>query len=297
MISRIPLSLTILALLLGMIIPQATSAQNVNVEESLKQALALVRAGKLAEAEQPLNRLLAETNGTAIPKNKLLFYRAFLRGDNGRFQEAATDLEQVIDIDPSHHEPWFFLMPLLVQTGETEEYRSYCRKMLNRFGNTTNFMIAERTAKCCLLMPSAVSGDDLTQAAKMAERALAVGKKGEVKPWRVMTKGLSEYRQGHFARAIETMELAQKDIMQAQFGGLDPCKADTYFVSAMAYQQLKQADKARTAFGHGRVIVLTRLPTLDSGNLSPIWADVLMTYTLMHEAQKTVEGATADQNK
>src|ERR1700756_1382954 len=110
--SRFHLSLTIIALLCGIIDPPTTSAQKLNVDDSFKQALALARAGKLAEAEQPLNRLLAQTNDPAIPKAEILTFRAYLRGENGRFQEAAADLQQVIEIDPSNHVPWYLLAPL-----------------------------------------------------------------------------------------------------------------------------------------------------------------------------------------
>ncbi|EEF62964.1 tetratricopeptide repeat protein [Pedosphaera parvula] len=292
MIRRIHFLLTVFALLCGIIAPQTTAAQELNVEDSVKQAMALARAGKLAEAEEPLNRLLDQTNGKTIPKAKILLIRAYLRGENARFQEAATDLKQVIEIDPSDHIPWFLLMPLLVQTGDMGEYRNYSKGMLQRFGNSTNAPIAERTAKCFLLMPAAGSPDDLTQAAKVAEKAVALAKNGEWLHWRLMTRGLSEYRQGHFARAIKTMELAQKELTKAEDGAWNMCQADTYFVSAMAHHQLKQMDKASTAFGHGRVIVLTKLPSLDSKDLSPGWMDVLMTYILMHEAKTTIESAT-----
>jgi tetratricopeptide (TPR) repeat protein len=256
--------------------------------EAFKQALALVRAGKLLEAEQPINRLLNETNDSGLSTAELLTARAFLRAENGRFKLAADDLQQVIGIDPSEHESWFFLTPLLIQTGQMEDYRDHCRGMLLHFAETTNGAVAERTAKCCLLMPSAVSPSDLDSAAKVAQKAVALAKKDQLIPWRRMTLALAEYRQGKFAGALKTIELAQKEVTQTRYAGHDECHADTWFIAAMAHYQLKHSDEARAAFAHGRVIVQTRLPSLTNHDLSFGWVDVLMTYILMREAEMTI---------
>ena len=265
--------------------------------EAFKQAFALVRAGKLAEAEQPLNRLLNETNDSGLPTSEILTARAFLRAENGRFKAAADDLVDVIGMDPSEHETWFFLTPLLIQTGQIEEYRDRCRGMLLRFHQTTNGPVAERTAKCCLLMPSAVTPSDLDTAAKVAQTAVDLSKKGEQIPWRRMTLALAEYRQGKFARALRTIEIAQKEVSKTRYFGHDACHADTWFISAMAHQQLKEPDQARTDFAHGRIIVQTRLPALSSKDLSFGWVDVLMTYILMHEAKTMIGSGSGGKEK
>jgi tetratricopeptide (TPR) repeat protein len=220
-----------------------------------------------------------------------------LRAENGRFKPAADDLAEVIGIDPSEQMTWFFLTPLLIQTGQVEEYRDHCRKMLSRFRQTTNAQVAERTAKCCLLMPSAVSPADLVLAAKVAENAVALAKKNRPIPWRRMTLGLAEYRQRKFARAIRTLELAQSEVPQARDAARDMCHADTWFVAAMAHHQLKQSDEARAAFAHGRIIVRTKMPNLSSQDLSFAWVDVLMTYILMQEAETAIGLAPAGNPK
>ncbi len=289
MIPRFFFLLAHLVLLPGLFAPKSASAEDAKVRASFKEAFTLARAGKLVEAEQPLNRLLAETNDAAIPTSEVLTFRAYLRADNGRFQNAADDLERVIELDPSDHVSYFLLTPLLIQIGKIDEYRNYCHSMLRRFNDTTNAPVAERTAKCCLLLPAAVTGSDLALAAKIADHSVALAKTGEWKPWRLMTKGLAEYRQGHFARAAETLELAQKEVTHARDAGRYCCEADIYFVSAMAHQQLKQPEEARTAFGHGRVLVQVKLPAVDKGNLGIAWPDVLMTYILMQEAAMTAE--------
>jgi len=265
--------------------PQLASAQGPQMPEAFKQAFALVRAGKLVEAEQPINRLLTETNDSGLPKSEILMARAFLRAENGRFKPAIDDFQEVIGIDPSEHVTWFLLTPLLIRTGQIDDYRDHCKSMLMRFRQTTNAPVAERTAKCCLLLPSAVSPTDLNLAVKLAESSVALGKKGEPIPWRRMTLALAEYRQGKFAQVLKTIEFAQTEVTKTRYAGHDACLADTWFISAMARHELKQFDEARTAFAHGRIIVQTRLPGLFSADLSFGWVDVLMTHILMQEAE------------
>src|SRR5437868_1492541 len=136
-----------MTLLCALFAPQTAPAQGQKMPEAFKQAFALVQAGKLAEAEQPLNRLLNETNDSGLATSEVLTARAFLRAENGRFKAAADDLQDVMGMDPSEHVTWFFLTPLLIETGEIEEYRGHCRRMLLRFRQTTNAAVAERTAK------------------------------------------------------------------------------------------------------------------------------------------------------
>jgi serine/threonine-protein kinase len=78
--------------------------------------------------------------------------------------------------------------------------------MLKRFGETTNPFVAERTGRACLLMPA--TGDELRQAVALAERALAAERPEDkwAYPYFLFARGLAEYRQGEFKRAIATMQ-------------------------------------------------------------------------------------------
>ena len=145
--SWVHLLLTVIALLKGLSDPPAAIAQEAKNGDLYRQALALAQAGKLSEAEEPLNSLLAQANDHVA---QLLMFRANLRAQMGRFQEAAGDLEQLIQTSPSNHWPWTTLAPLLVQTGEIAKYRTHCKEMLRRFNDTTDAPIANRIAKSCL---------------------------------------------------------------------------------------------------------------------------------------------------
>jgi hypothetical protein len=221
-----------------------------------------------------------------------LFDLANVMARTGRYQEAADDLKPVVEAYPSNEGLWLLLMPLLIESGNIADYQTHCKAMLDRFGNTTNSTTAERTAKSCLLLPSAVGPDDLKLVASLAANAVALGK-DHPGTWQLMTKGLAEYRQGHFTGAVENMQLSRKELAHGSHWGPDICEADTYLVAAMAHHQLKQPDEARADLARGLEIVQSKLPGLDSGDLGISWHDVLTTYILMREAKETVEGTPA----
>ena len=277
------LLLTILVLTKGLSDPKSVTAQEAKKGDLYEQAQALAHEGKLAEAEEPLNSLLARENNQIA---QLLTFRASLRAQSGRFQDAIGDMEQAIQIDPSNHAPWFTISSLLVQTGDTAQYRKYCKEMLHRFNDTTDAPIANRIAKSCMLMPSALDSEDVAMAAKLADKSVALTTDGGFWPWRNMTAGLAEYRRGEFARASEMIDRFQKELNEAErsnglSGDWSTCKADACFISAMAHHKLKETDQAKAAFDQGREIVRTKLPALDSKDLGQSWWDVLMAYILI----------------
>jgi len=268
----------------------AKSLQEQTVKDVFKEASMAARDGKLAEAEQPLDRLLADANVTPAQTTQVLSFRGNLRAQSGRFPDAAADLSRLVESDPSDHWNWYLLTPLLIQSGKIAEYQTHCKAMLDRFAKSTNPMIGERVAKSCLLLPSAVGPDDLTLAANLADVALTQGKGSPWFHWFQFTKGLAEYRQGHFADAVEGMRLAQDELAHSRDSAQDMCNADTCFVSAMAHFQLHQADEAQAALTSGLKIVRNKLPKLDGGDLGQAWYDVLPAYILMRQASDMVEG-------
>ncbi len=133
-----------------------------------------------------------------------------LLAQSSRFQEAADDLSEVIELDPSAMSQ-YVLGALLIQCGKIGEYNKRCHAMLDQFEKSTNPSIAERTAKSCLLLPSVLSADDLARAADLAARGVSLSKEGDRMHWRLMTRGLAEYRQGRCEEAIKTEPLAVKE--------------------------------------------------------------------------------------
>jgi thiol-disulfide isomerase/thioredoxin len=267
------------------------------VRRLFKQATALAQDGKLADAEAPLNQLLLETNDDTDQTVQFLALRGNVLARTARWQQAADDLARATQIDPSSYWNWNILTPLLIQSGKIADYQAHCKAMLDRFGNTTIPRIAEGTAKTCLLLPSALGPDDLAAAANVAEKAVALSAKGDRMHWRLMTKGLAEYRQGHFTNAIEEMQHSQEVLAHEPEAARDMCEADTYFVMSMSRYQLKQPAESRAALARGLDIVRKKLPKLDGADLGQTWYDVLPSYILMREAKETIEGVSAKEDR
>ncbi len=265
------------------------------LESVYKQAAALENAGKLADAEAQLNRLLAQTKGAAAPVLRLhaLELRGDVRARMGKFQDAVSDFEQTVRMDPGDDNQWCRLALLLARTGNVAKYRACCKQMVHSFGGTTDAPTAIRVAKSCLAMPSALGAEELVPAERLADTAMALTPPGEFFPWRSMTTALAEYRRGEFARAGAI--LAGILPAMGQVNGWFSCKADVWFISAMTRQQLKQSNEARAAFERGRQLVRSKLPAPGGKDLSSDWWDVIFANMLMSEAGKTIERPTPSQ--
>src|SRR5262249_4042774 len=134
------------------------------------------------------------------------------------------------------HDAWFGYAELCLFLGHEDEYCRARQDLLRRFGATDDPAIAEKTARAVLLMPP--SEEDLRTATELAERAVAAKSTTPewVYPYYLFAKGLAEYRQGHFDRAISIMNTKAGAVM-----GPSP-----RFVIAMARYRLGEEQEART---------------------------------------------------
>ena len=154
------------------------------------------------------------------------------RGKPGEFQEFRDAWEKELERNPPEHEAWYGYAELCLFLGMEDAYRRNRTAILDRFGKTTNPVIAERTARACLLIPA--TGTELEQAAALAERAVTLGKQHGYYPYFMAAKALAEYRLGRFESAIEWGG-------KAEVRGIAP----TLLVLAMAHERLGHKDEAR----------------------------------------------------
>ena len=108
--------------------------------------------------------------------------------------------------EPPEHDLWDGYAELSLFLGYEDEYRRVRRQLLDRFAESTDPQIAERTGRACLLLPA--SDDELRKAVNLIDLALAADKSkyGWAQPYFMFAKGLAEYRQGRMQSSLAIME-------------------------------------------------------------------------------------------
>ena len=119
--------------------------------------------------------------------------------------------------------------------------------------------------------------------AKMADIALAAGSTDNGPAHNEFVKGLAEYRQGHFAAAVEWLrKVAAQEGVPARTAQADA-------TLAMAEYQMGQTNAARTALAQGIKIAETELAK--PGRID--WNEGLIAQFLLREAQGLINGTPA----
>jgi len=143
-------------------------------------------------------------------------------------------------------------------------------------------------SKACLIL--SYSGADLTEASSLADVAVTVGKGHDDEGHFQFSKSLAEYRQEHFAEAVEWTQKVQAR------SEVDTPKRDVavYMVLAMAQYRLHRINKAEKALANGVELAGAKLPKLESGHIDSGWNAWLIAHTLMREAKALIEGRTTN---
>jgi tetratricopeptide (TPR) repeat protein len=240
---------------------------------------------KFGDAEQLLDEALTPAFVSQPPSANLLALRVDLKARRGQWQEAAADAALAFEHQPSSHTRFPMLAALLVKTQNRPAYEHFCKRLLTTFGDTTNFYVADQVAKACLFLPS--SDADLKIIAHLADMTVTRGK-GDVGalPFFQDCKALSEYRQGHYAEAIEW---AQKPL---KVPGLH-VHGHAYAVLAMAYWRLGEKEKARAMLAEANTLAPPIMPARIAEDPGDAWLAWLHARIQLEEANALVETAAA----
>jgi serine/threonine-protein kinase len=134
-------------------------------------------------------------------------------------EEGRVVWEKFLEANPPDHDSWNGYPQLCLYVGNERAYRRVRRRMLDRFGDIPGeWMVAERTALSCLLLPA--SDDESIRVTAVADRAVAewaivLSTKSSPKPDNPYVKfvaGLSKYRQGRVKEALPLLEEAAAKI-------------------------------------------------------------------------------------
>ena len=263
---------------------QNETPQALSQLESLVHVLAAQK--KFGEAEQLLGEALTPAFIKRPSSVNLLAQRVELLARQGRWQEAATDAALALEHQPSNHDRYHTLAPLLAITHNRPAYEQLCRRILATFADTTNAVTADRMAKDCLLLPS--SGIDLQLIGRLADTAVTAGKDDWLMPYFEVSKAQSEYRQGHFA---DVVVWAQKAINRSDVLYL---RAHAFAVLAMAHSQLGEKVTAQEMLAKGNALVPIIYP---AENKADAWSGWIFARISLDESTSLIEPLAAAQGK
>src|SRR5262245_39725573 len=167
--------------------------------------------------------------------NLALTYQAL-----GRWDEALATCGRALALGADDIDTWNQAAILWARNGDRAGYRAHCGRMLDRFGRTTDPIIAERTAKACLLLP--LGGTEQEAACELADQAVTLARDHWVQPWAEATRGLAAFRRAQFADAV-----ACADRCLARGPGDWNRELPSHLVRAMSLSQLGRSDEAGAA--------------------------------------------------
>ncbi len=254
-----------------------------------------VKAGQTERPANPTPASPARTAKTALPPPPkasaaaitAIAGRAQAAGRRGDWQAAAAEFARLIEAKPieqmteADHHHLLAYAPVLVQLGQCEQYETLCRAAIARFGATTTVMIAERTAKMCLLAEPPQEVIELAD--KLAARAIELGQGHQYLTYFEFARALAHYRAGRWKQALEwSVKSQQHNQNTADYIWFHV--ALNHVLQAMIHHQLNDAEKAEQALKTADEIIAQKLPKLDSGDLSVSWHDWLTCDLLRREA-------------
>jgi serine/threonine protein kinase/tetratricopeptide (TPR) repeat protein len=221
---------------------------------------------KFDDAERLLDETLTPDLAAKPSSQRLLSFRADLRGRNGQWKDAAEDAALAFKYDPTDRGLYAMLAALLVQAKEHSPYEQFCDTLLAKFGSTTNVYVADQVAKACLFLPGTRANAEVVY--RLADLPVTQGADDHLAmPYFEVCKALSEYRQENYDEAVAW---AQKPLKIAgNYSHGHACA-----ILAMAYWRLGKTDNATNMLARGNELAPPHMPAEianDPGNSWLAW--------------------------
>jgi WD40 repeat protein/serine/threonine protein kinase/tetratricopeptide (TPR) repeat protein len=252
---------------------------------------ALIERGRWDEAERVVTEELEKRQNHA-PTRALAerFYRQRADADAGRgeWTRLAADYAQLLNLRPEDHTLWYWAGTVLAELGEAPAYQKHRRAMLERFGTTEDPMIAERTAKVCLLLPA--DADELKRLGALAERAVTHGVGRAELPYFHLVRGLAEYQRGNpdAGEGWLRKALSANDSWNLT--------VPAHLILAMIQQQRGKPEEARESLARAVALFDRQAPRPGSSDYRGGWHDRLVCQVLRRQAEALL-GAAAPASK
>jgi tetratricopeptide (TPR) repeat protein len=257
-----------------------------DISQTLRYYFAeLCSRGEYQEADRLVSEIQPPSHKPESRDAGLISLRGHFLGWRGRWKEATSSLSEAVALNPEDDYSHLLLASALVQVGDVATYRRFCVEELARFAETTDPKVAERMAKICLLLPPPKS--DLEQINRWADLAVNANTNHSLWNWFACTKGLADFRSGHFQEAAERMDR----VLHAP-GNYD-LWIEAFAVLAMAQAKLNRFEEAHTTLAKVNGIADQNLPKADSGDLGWGWNDWVTDWLLLREARALIDPTSA----
>ncbi|HZI32455.1 MAG TPA: protein kinase, partial [Candidatus Binatia bacterium] len=268
--------------------------QQAEAREKIIQAAILVSQGNY----EPASKLLDEVKSPP-PRpsfDGVAAYRAVgdWLGMQGRWKESADRYLALMEIDKL--DKWGAVTldyqacgVVLMESGEFDRYRQFCRSTIAAFLSTTNADAAGRILKSCLLLPP--DSEQLKQARPLGKEAesLLKSSNSDTHPgWAAIPISLWEYRLGNYQQTSGYCRygLNERDTTSAQYVTLR-------LILAMAKFRMGNIKEAQSELTQARKIVQASPQVLQRGNGQiGYWYDWAFARILLREAEALIEGGS-----
>jgi hypothetical protein len=174
--------------------------------------------------------------------------------------------------------------PSLIELGDIDGYERFRQAAISRFAGT-QFPVADRIVKICLLLPADKKVmDSLNPLTQVTEKSFTdADAAGDIfrASWRAVSLALLEYRRGDYAGAVDW---SRRCLAYPEYNA--PRSATARIILAMSLQHLQQTDEARSELAKGRDAVETKFENaLDRGIAEQgFWFDWVFARILLREA-------------
>jgi len=212
---------------------------------------------------------------------------------NGNWRRAAEYYSVVVRLTQFERTPvssrdYTRYAVVLAQLGEHAAYEEFCREPIERFGDVSDLIIAERIVKNSLLMPP--SPELLASLVPLADRIeqsiptnVLSARYNDTVPWRCMALALMNYRRGDYAEAANWSTVGLK----IATGPNESRVASMQAILAMADHQLGRDDEARAALADCQQVIAEHFKTPFA--TADIAFDWFLARLLQREAAASIE--------
>jgi serine/threonine protein kinase/Tfp pilus assembly protein PilF len=265
---------------------EGESVQGLYALESV--ARVLLAQKKSGEAEQLLDEALTPALVQQSSSAKLLNLRVKLKARRGQWQQAADDAALAFEYRPSDQKRYPVVAALLAKTQNRAAYEKLRAKLLETWSETNNFFVADHVAKACLFLPC--SEADLETIGRLADLPVTfgTGDKGAM-PYFQICKALSEYRQGHYAQAVEWGQKTLDSPVTASH-------AHASAIVAMAYWKMDGKEEARAMLAKGDLLAPREMPARVAEDTGDAWLAWLYARIQLDEAAALIRSNSTRQD-